>query len=131
MKKIIFSIFALAAMAFIFSACTNHGEKVDFKNLEVYYKDGAEKEDAEKLGKYLEPLFVDHAETVTFQILKSGDNFVVRFVVKEGYEEREDFVSQFKALQAAISEEVFDGAAVDVHLCDANLETKKEIKWGE
>jgi hypothetical protein len=79
----------------------------------------------------LEPLFGDHAETVTFQLKKSGDAFVVRFVVKEGYEEKEDFVTQFKALQVAISQEVFDGAAIDLNLCDENLETKKEIKWGE
>lgn len=131
MKKVLFSIFALAITAFIFSSCNNFGEKVEFKNLEVYYKDGASKEDAEKLGKYLEPLFEKNTETVTFQLQKSDETYIVRFVVKDGYEKNPESIEQFQALQIAVSNEVFEGAAIDLNLCDENLETKKAIKWGE
>jgi hypothetical protein len=131
MKKVLFSIIALTLVSVIFTSCSNHGDKVEFKNLEVYYKDGAEKADAEKLGKYLEPMFTNNPETATVQLIKEGEMFTVRFVMREDAELTEENLELMRTIQREISKNVFDSEGINMHLCNNKLETEKELKWNE
>ena len=46
LKSLFIAMLALLSLA----SCTNYGKKVKSGNVEVYYKDGAEKADAQKLA---------------------------------------------------------------------------------
>ena len=61
------------------------------------------------------------------QLEKEGDTYQFRMVVKEGYEEKEEFINLAKQFANELSADVFEGAPVEVHLCDEHLETLKKV----
>ena len=48
-------------------------------------------------------------------------------VFKKGIEKDEEFIQVFKNLSAVLSEDVFDGYSVDIHLCDEYLNTLRVV----
>ena len=61
------------------------------------------------------------------QINKTGNTYEFRMVVKKGMEKDEEVIQLFKIFSIELSEDVFNGYAVDVHLCDEYLETLRVV----
>ncbi len=122
----------LIVMAVIFAgliSCSNYGEKLMFDKTEVYYTDKVTETEANDFGKYLQDNeFTDGDDTKTVQLTKDGDTYQFRMVVKEGYEDDEDYEVIAETFAYNISEDVFDGEDVEIHLCDDNLKTLKVVK---
>ncbi len=125
----------LIAMAVLFAgltSCNNYGEKLMFDTTELYYTDKVTEDEANDFGKYLqESGFTDGDETKTVQLTKDGDTYQFRMVVKDGYDKDEDYELIAQAFAYNISEDVFDGDDVEIHLCDENLKTLKVVKMEE
>ncbi len=134
MKSLIICLFVAVAI----TACTNNGKKVSKDYLEVYYKDGATEEQAQKTLDYFLPLWKDEGEKTkpkSIQLTKSGDTVNFRMVSNMdvmGKMDENVFYSTGNELSAAI----FKGAPVNVILTNDKFETVrtypfKKIELGE
>jgi hypothetical protein len=126
-KNLMFIAFAIVIATLV--SCDNYGTKLTFDSTDVYYTDEVTEAEAQALGEFLqESDFTDGDDTKTVQLTKDGDTYQFRMVVKEGYEDDEDYelIAQYFAF--SISEEVFDGEEVEIHLCDDELKTLKVVE---
>lgn len=102
------------------------GNKVTDGNIEVYYKNGVTKAEAERLAKYLNTKWgLAHRGTV--QLQKKGAGYQFRMVVKEQYQKDQAMLNKLVLDGARISRDVLNGAEVEVHACDKELKTVKVI----
>jgi hypothetical protein len=126
-------IFALLLIASaLIAGCKNYGDrlKVNDKN-EIYYKDGASKDDARKLADYfLKNGVFDSKTPQSVQLTKSTDTFNIKLVVdkKKAQEKLMNMESNFAALGMLISMQVFNGKPVRIMFADEYMKTFKEFK---
>ncbi len=128
--------FVPVAALLLFSMGCGYGSKVDHGNIEVYYTDGATKEEADRLGAYLLKTWQSPADRRSVQIRKAGDGYQFRMVVKKEFQNDERTLKSLELEGARISRDVFNGAAVEAHACDERLKTLKtfppraDIRYG-
>jgi hypothetical protein len=111
--------------------CNSYGDKIKINDKsEVYYKDGASKDEAKKLGDYLlQNGYFDTKSEKSIQLSKTKDTFNVKFVVDKkraetGMKETE---STFTALAMLLSYQVFNGKPTRIMLADQYMKTIREI----
>ena len=110
------------------SGCgSGYGERMEFNGGELYHTATVTADEATRLGQYLvaEEFFDGNEKTV--QLNKNGSTYEFRFVVKKGLEDDPEFIATVKAFASELSEDVFDGNQVDIHLCDEYLETVRAV----
>jgi len=118
----IFLSFAL--IAFVLSSCgADYGKQKNFKGTELFYTDAVTEAEADALGAYLIESEVADGEEKTVQLNKTGKTYEFRMVIKKGVEKDPEIISLFKVYANELSENVFKGAPVEIHLCDDELET--------
>ncbi len=128
MKKILIPL----VLAFALMACTDYGKKVSSSNIEVYYKEGISKEQAEKTAQ----LFVmalnasnpNDKATKSFQLQKTGDTVLLKMVAdksKLGTVGDESFY----AISTLLSDSVFAGGPVNLTLTDNKFEGFKNFTF--
>ena len=128
MKKYILLLIA-ALSAVTFPGCNSiHGNQVMYGAGELFYKDGATQDDAEKLGNYLLSVgFFDDETPHSTQLIKRGDTYVFRMSVQEDAIQNGDLERSLRFMSMDISADVFPGTKVDVELTDNDFDTKKTI----
>jgi hypothetical protein len=119
----------LLSLALIFG--NSYGTRIKLKNgNELYYTAAVTEQEAQKLAKYMEDKWLDDkVANARFQLNKTGETYEFRAVVKEGKEKDEDTAFQFRVLAMLLSMQVFDGAPVEVHLCNDSLKTVRTLEW--
>lgn len=128
MKTTLKSILLIAIIAITFSSCQNYGTEKEFNGVSLFYTENVTEDEADKLIDYLKENKFDDGSEKAIQLEKEGDTYQFRMVIKEGYDEKEDFLQLAKYIASELSVEVFDNAPVEVHLCDKYLETLKVIE---
>ncbi|MDT5123388.1 MAG: hypothetical protein QOC96_2870 [Acidobacteriota bacterium] len=108
--------------------CNSFGKRLEFNKGELYYTSAVTEDEAKKLGNYLVIIGYFADRQVTVQLDKSSDTYQVRFVVQEGGEKNEEALASFKLLVNMLSKDVFNGAKVEIHLCNDKLKTIKVVK---
>jgi hypothetical protein len=103
------------------------GEKVSFGELDVHYKDGASKEEAEKLGAFLEEIGYGSVRPSSVLLSRPNDAYVVSFVVIEDAWNDDQARQGFAEIGPIISGAVFDGAAIEVRMLDDRLNHKRTV----
>lgn len=104
------------------------GKRQVFNGGELYFATGVEPAKAKKLGEHLvEEGFFDGAPK-TVRVAKSKKGWVFQMVVKPGVEDDVQFVALIEAMAKQLSERIFDGEQVEVHLCDATMHARKVVK---
>ena len=127
MKKLV-ALFCFAAL--LVTACNSYGDKIKINDKsEVYYKDGASKDDAQRLGNFLlKNSYFDSLSEKSVQLTKNKDTFDVKFVVdKAKVEQQGNSEFLFQILGAAISSEVFANKPVKVILADQYMKGFKDV----
>jgi hypothetical protein len=100
----------------------------DYKNgCQVIYDGTVSKTQARKVGDYLERQGWFDQDTKTFQLGKSGKTYEFRMVIKKGLEQDPEVIEGMKVVALMLSQEVFDGAEADVHLCDEHMKTLRVV----
>ena len=133
MKKT-FQLLGVLSLLGIFS-CNNNGNKINIEGTkgEVYYKNGATENEAQKLGDFLKlDGFFGNIKPASVQVDKENDKYIVRFVYdKEYYEKTPGLEEFFKNYGVRMSKELFNGKKVDITLSDKYFKDFKKIPFNE
>lgn len=121
------SFLAITVLLVIGLACSNHGTKLDFNGLELYYTGNVTEAEAKKLGDYLVKEQGFSGKKATIQLDKSGATYQVRMVILPEKQNDTAYHEILKAFVGQVSASVFNNAATEVHICDDQLKTLKVI----
>ena len=125
MKKIT-SLLLMAGVG-LFS-CTNYGDKVSKKFVEVYYKDNISKEQAQQTLDLLYPSWNDSSNQKSVQLIKPGDTVYFRMVINE--QKAKDIKDDSYLLLAnEISGSIFKGVPVNVDLTNNTFKTIRTLHY--
>jgi hypothetical protein len=105
------------------------GERLTFNGGDLFYAPSVKEAEAKKLGKYLVQGGFFDGSPKSVQIQKNGGIWEFRMVVKQGYEKDEKVVEDMKEVAAELSKNVFEGALVDIHLCDPYFKTLRVVNF--
>jgi hypothetical protein len=105
------------------------GNKLIFNGGDLYYTSSVKETEARKLGEYLTQGGFFDGSPISVQIQKSRDIWEFRMVVKQGYEKDEKVAEDMKGVAAELSKNVFEGALVDIHLCDPYFKTLRVVNF--
>lgn len=109
---------------------SDFGDKMTFGAGEVFYKDGATKDEAEKLGNYLlAEGFFDEESPKSVQISKKNDTYIFKMATQDDYIRDVNFERSVEFITMDLSADVFNNAKVDVYLTDEMFNTEKEIPF--
>ena len=122
MKKLLFLL-----LVTIFTGCSNYGTLLEFNGGELYYTPSVSEREAYRLGEYLVDSEFFNGELKTVQLDKTGNTYNFRMVTKKGIEKDEEIIGIIKIFANDLSENVFNGFNVDIHLCDENLSTIRVV----
>lgn len=115
------------------ASCTNYGKsvKITGTKAEVFYKDGATVDDAQKVGDFLkEAGFLSADKGASVQVAKENGDYTVRFVYdKEFYDKTEGLDAEFKQYSAKMSKELFGDKKVNIALADKHFKDFKRIPF--
>lgn len=117
----------------LLSACTNYGKKANSGNIDVYYKEGATKEEAQKTADLflmaLQSANPDDKSTKSFQLTKPGDTVLLKMVV--GDKKRMEAMGDvpFYAMAGLISDSVYNGKPVNISLTDNKFKPFKTLTY--
>lgn len=121
MNKILLSLL----VSILLFACSKHGDKVSKDFMEVYYKEGISKEQAQKTLDYFLPRWKNKdGETPrkSVQLSQNGDSINFKMVSNmEVMDKMEDDI--FYTTGNELSENLFNGAPVNVLLSDKYFKT--------
>jgi len=124
LNSFLYLVFALICVSSI-GCGPDFGEKLVIQETEVYYKGGVTQADAQRLGdKLVEMKFVD-GKRKSVQLLKRDEVWEFRMAV--GNSDAEGLKDQVKIYCLELSS-AFDGEPVEVHICNAKLESKSIVK---
>jgi hypothetical protein len=125
--RILIAIVLIGIALLKITSCNNHGKKLTFNGGELYYTSQVAEAEAKKLGEYLvkEKFFDGTSKTV--QLNKNGANYEFRMVMIKDGEKAPNTVETFTAVSKELSDNVFNGGKVVVHLCDDHLKTLRVI----
>lgn len=130
MKKFFF--FVPALIAFFLISCENYGDKVSKGHVDVYYKDGINKDAAMQTAQVLfeiDSSFNNNtSETKSFQLAQINDTITFKMVVLE---EKAAALSDdsFIAISNIISENVFDSKPVNIELTDDKFNSLRKLPY--
>jgi hypothetical protein len=127
MKRAILLIIIGCLATVLMLGCNSYGTKLEYGKSELYYTKNVTEAEAKKLGYFLNKQGFSEGERKTIQLDKSGDTYQVRMVVGEGKLNDEKFLADIQDDAGATSKYIFDGAKVEVHLCDDKLKTLKVV----
>lgn len=115
-QLIILTIFFAAGLV----ACTNYGKKVSQDYLEVYYKDGATEEQAQKTLDFLYPLWKEangKTDKKSVRLTKNGDTINFCMVVDKSKLAQIDDET-FYIMSNLFSDSLYNGAPVNMVFSD-------------
>jgi len=124
LRRFLIIFFVIILVLITYEEFFNYGTELTFNKGQLFYTSSVSKEEAKKLGKYLvEQDFFDGNEK-TVQLNKAGNTYQFRMVAKKGVEKDPVIIPSMKQFCRELSWNVFDGARVEIHLCNSLLITK-------
>ena len=96
------------------------------RGIEVFFSTPADKEDALRLAKYYVEVF-NAKNAMTLKLARRPDVIEVHMVVLKGIEQDEGKIPALEQDTRRISAGVFNGAAIELHLCDERLRVLRVI----
>lgn len=105
----------------------DYGTELKFDNIQLFYTSAVPREQAERLGKYLNEKKLFKGALVTCQLHKHEGKWQFRLVKKPDVEETPTHIRSLRQLAENLRKDVFDKDNVIVHLCDQKLRTLSVI----
>jgi 20S proteasome alpha/beta subunit len=130
MKKFITPALAICLVTLTLAACTNYGKKVKKDFLEVYYKGGVSKEEAQKTADFLMPYWREGAKTSdkSIQLTRSGDTVAFRMVTDEKKLTEVDDNTLY-TMANVFSDSLFNNKPVNIELTNNRFKTLRTLHF--
>lgn len=106
-----------------------YGKRLEFNRGQLFYTSSVTETESNRLGEYLLNKGFFSGQPVSAQINKVDTTYEFRFVIREGYETSNELISTSREFAHLLSQDVFNSAPVNIHLCNDNFETIKVIHW--
>lgn len=105
-------------------------DKLTYYDDTLYYTSTITKEEAQKFRDFLadDDVFVNDNNKIAVKLDRSGSVYYVSMIVDEKDINDEEINSAMTDLAKVASKSVFNGAEVDVRLCDNSFRVEKQIK---
>ncbi len=100
--------------------------KIQQENVEVFYSKGATKQDAERLAAFLTHTWAPKSK-ITVKVTKATEGYQFHMVVKQEFQNNEKLLKQLVFDGVRMSRKVFDGAPVEVIVCDDHLKPLRSV----
>jgi len=115
----------------VLTGCTNYGKKVSHGHIEIYYKEGISKEQAQKTADLFYAIDEASHNAITqksMQLCKEKDSFCFRMVVdkKKLASVPED---AFYAMGNILSDSIFGSNPVNIDLTDNHFKTLRTLHY--
>jgi len=108
---------------------SDYGQKIERNGCAVFYKKPVQQQTAQKTLDFLiKDANFCKASRKSVQLIKAGEAYQFRMVVKPGTDKKEGVVHGIAVLAAKLSADVFGGAETVVHLCDNRFKTLRVVK---
>jgi predicted metalloenzyme YecM len=124
--------FKFLCLGILIASCNNFGEKVTSGNIEIYYKDGIKKAEAEKTASTLHNLEKsagnDVSGTKSFQLSNFQDTVLAKMVSDQA-KSKSVIEESFQAIGNIISDSVFQGKPVNLELTNTKFETYRHVTY--
>ena len=123
----------VSAILFVSTGCGSYGTELNFSNgVQLYYADPVTKDEAEKLGRWLEAVYHgappgELNRKKTFQLKRRGDLYQFRVVVDPALMDRIETENRLRRVAAAVRHQVFEDRPLELHMCDSRLQTVKVV----
>lgn len=114
------------------AACSNYGKKVSQDYLEVYYKEGITKEQAQKTLDFLYPLWKEKSgktNTKSIQLTKAGGDTINFRVVTDKDKLKGMDDETFYSMANVFSDSIFNGAPVNIVFADKTFKTVRSLAF--
>ena len=132
MKKIIYSLVLAFGTILLLQGCSDYGKKVSHGYLEVFYKEGITKEQAQRTVDYLYPIWMDEGDKTrkkSIQLTKSGDSINFRMVTDLDRLAKIEGDDLFHNMCQNLSDSIFNGAPVNLDLTDTKFKTVRRVPF--
>jgi hypothetical protein len=126
MKKYL-TLIPVMLIFILLSGCNFYGTEKDFDGVQVYHTDKVTAAETDRLGNYLVKEKFANGEAKSIQLTKSGNTYQFRMVIKEGLDKDTTYWKTARFFGSMLSAQVFNGAPLEVHLCDDQLKTLKVL----
>jgi hypothetical protein len=114
---------------FIYQQFFQFGSKLEFGRDAVYYTSGATESDARRVGEALQSIgYFGRSDKASVQVLKEGDDFIVRLIVHEKAYTDLSFQRGLAYIGYMIQQSAFPNQTVHIELCDSSLEPHLRIE---
>lgn len=108
-----------------------YGLRMDHKNFEVYYTSEVTEEEAKQFIKYLDLEQDSSNKRITFQLDRSGNDFLVRMCAQEYVYTTDQADDLVERMRNGIQTKYFMQENVVFEACDDKLRTKKTWRANE
>lgn len=125
MKKLLSAIVIVSFIAF---SCGLMPKFVEKNGVKIQYSNGATKEETTKLLDYLDKGGFSDGSKKDLKLEKSGDGYILKMVIKDGFELDDENVEMMVEFGCELSKNVFDGKSVSLELCSNTWDLKKALK---
>lgn len=127
MKPIIFSLIA----ALLLTGCSNYGKKVSKDYVEVYYKDGITKDEAQQTANLLFELDKTNnsRDTKSFQLSGKGDTVLCKMVINKANLSNMPPDESFNMIGNMLADSVFKGKPVNLDLTDNKFVSIRTVHY--
>ncbi len=113
-------------------ACSSGDEKLVFNGTEVLYDSQlVNKEQAKKLGTYLDDTGFTDGSPKTVELAKSGPIWQFKLIVQDTMINDPGYQEVAAVFAAQMSRDIFNGEPVEIHFCDDTMTTKKVVQAQE
>lgn len=115
----------LTMIALFVTGCggNNLGTRLPSTKCDLYYTSAVTVDEATALAKFLGDEWAGN----TVQLTKSGSTFVFRMCVKKGMDSDQAAINTMRKMCREISQAVFAGQKVDIHMCDDTMKTLRVV----
>lgn len=108
-----------------------YGLRMDHKNFEVYYTSEVTEPEVKQFIKYLDESLADSKKRITFQLDRSGKDFLVRMCAQEHVYTSNQADDLVEGMRNEIQTKYFMQENVVFEACDDKLRTKKTWRANE
>ena len=130
-KKLLQGLFSFGILGyFVYSTFFAWGSKLTFgPDKELYYTSGATETDARRVGEALKTMgFFENSSGASVQVVKNGEDYVVRFVTVDSAWDDQAMKTAFANLGYALGQSAFPGKKLSIELCDSSFKTKATVQ---